>query len=162
MGHKTSPRRPKAVLVRSDAILDPEKFVCVRDAVAEIVGVEDRGLVPGAKRAGGWPRVRKAHLAKEPTCAFCGATEHVEVHHVLPFHIFPDRELDPDNLITLCRAPHDCHGREGHLGGDFRRLFNPAVKEIASLYRMLVRAARSLADLAKREQRTGRKRIRSR
>lgn len=63
-------------------------------------------------RSGQWPKVRKEHLLIEPGCAVCGKKDDVEVHHVLPFHKEPALELDPDNLITLCR---DHHFFVGHL-----------------------------------------------
>lgn len=64
-------------------------------------------------RSGRWPDVRAAHLKREPACAVCGARKGVEVHHVEPFHLWPARELDPTNLITLCKVHHLW---VGHLG----------------------------------------------
>ncbi|CAB4176620.1 HNHc domain containing protein [uncultured Caudovirales phage] len=72
---------------------------------------------PSATRSSHWPAVRKQHLAKFPTCAACGATsveEHLEVHHVKPFHLDPSLELLPENLITLCRTGRDDHFHLGH------------------------------------------------
>jgi 5-methylcytosine-specific restriction protein A len=60
-----------------------------------------------------WPEVRKAHIQKEPFCQCCGRTDKLEVHHIEPVHKNPKRELDPDNLITLC-GQH-CHLVFGHL-----------------------------------------------
>lgn len=44
----------------------------------------------------------------------------VEVHHKKPFHLHPEYELDPDNLITLCEGKEfsslACHLVFGHLG----------------------------------------------
>jgi hypothetical protein len=37
----------------------------------------------------------------------------VEVHHIEPVHLCPEKELDIDNLITLCNDP--CHLLFGHL-----------------------------------------------
>lgn len=63
-----------------------------------------------------WPRVRRQHLAKHPYCAACGTTRFLEVHHVDPFYNNPARELDPDNLITLCGDQANCcHFVIGHL-----------------------------------------------
>ena len=45
-------------------------------------------------------------------CEACESTEKLEVHHVIPFDIDPDRELSPSNLITLCKY---CHLVLGHL-----------------------------------------------
>jgi 5-methylcytosine-specific restriction protein A len=63
-----------------------------------------------------WPDVRKAHLEKEPSCRACGGTQNLEVHHIKPFHLFPDLELVDSNLITLCMEQgHPCHFMFGHL-----------------------------------------------
>jgi hypothetical protein len=59
--------------------------------------------------------VRKHHLEKNPTCAACGGTTLLNVHHIQPFHIHPELELDPTNLITLCEDPMKlCHCAVGH------------------------------------------------
>lgn len=60
-----------------------------------------------------WPNIRKKHLEKQPCCQACGSTRRLEVHHIEPFHINPSRELDPNNLITLCG--NGCHFVFGHL-----------------------------------------------
>ena len=79
-----------------------------------------------AGRSGRWPRVRAAHLAANPTCAVCGTRENLEVHHIQPFHLFPELELDPGNLLTLCESPtHNDHLLFGHLLN--WSLWNPAV-----------------------------------
>jgi hypothetical protein len=43
----------------------------------------------------------------------------LEVHHIKPFHLHPELELEPKNLITLCENKSDgvnCHLLFGHLG----------------------------------------------
>ncbi|GCE16544.1 HNH endonuclease [Dictyobacter kobayashii] len=35
----------------------------------------------------------------------------LQVHHIKPFHLYPELELDPNNLITLC----EIRGRTHHL-----------------------------------------------
>lgn len=66
-----------------------------------------------AKRSSKWPSVRQNHLKKEPCCKCCGSCIKPEVHHIVPVHIDPSKELDPDNLITLCDKY--CHFIFGHL-----------------------------------------------
>lgn len=66
-----------------------------------------------AVRSPEWSGVRKQHLEKYPYCAACGRNKKLEVHHIEPVHLNPDRELDLDNLITLCDDP--CHIVFGHL-----------------------------------------------
>ena len=64
-------------------------------------------------RSGAWTRVRREHLAEHPTCAACGRSGDMEVHHVQSYHEHPELELDRSNLITLCAEP--CHLVHGHL-----------------------------------------------
>lgn len=84
----------------------------------------------GAQRSGHWAAVRQQHLTMQPTCAVCGGTDKLEVHHIRPFHLHPDLELDPQNLITLCEANHggvNCHLAFGHLS-NFKS-WNVSVRE---------------------------------
>ena len=84
-------------------------------------------------RSGLWPKVRVHQLQLHPTCAACGSTEHLTVHHVVPFHDDPSKELDEDNLITLCENPsHNCHFIFGHLLN--WKSSNPNVREDAARY----------------------------
>lgn len=88
----------------------------------------DRAPV-GAKRSPQWHGVQQAHLAANPRCVCCGGTNDLRVHHIEPFHLRPDLELDPQNLITLCESKRfgiNCHLLLGHLG-NWRR-WNPLVK----------------------------------
>ena len=69
----------------------------------------------GNPRSPEWPRVRAEHLKENPVCVACGGTESPEVHHIQPFHEYPELELEPTNLVTLCEKDgHDCHFRFGH------------------------------------------------
>ena len=66
-----------------------------------------------------WPVVRKQHLLRQPCCALCGGSDKLEVHHIRPFHLHPELELEPTNLITLCeslKGGANCHLLFGHLG----------------------------------------------
>jgi len=78
---------------------------------------------PGEKRSGRWRKVRKDFIEANPTCFVCGGSKKVEVHHVIPFSVAPDLELDPSNLVSLCEAKKyglNCHLLIGHLG-NYRR-----------------------------------------
>lgn len=66
-----------------------------------------------AVRSPKWQDVRKQHLEKEPCCMACGSCIKPEVHHIIPVHIDNTKELDPNNLITLCDKY--CHFIFGHL-----------------------------------------------
>lgn len=66
-----------------------------------------------AVRSPKWSTLRKEHLNSQPVCAACGRSKKLEVHHIEPVHLNPERELDPSNLITLCDDP--CHILFGHL-----------------------------------------------
>lgn len=71
---------------------------------------DDRSF--GAARSSQWPKVRAEHLKRNPTCIACGRRQKLEVHHVVPFHLDPSRELSPDNLVSVCDTP--CHLVHGH------------------------------------------------
>jgi proline racemase len=71
------------------------------------------------KRSSKWPKVRTAHLKIQPVCAVCEGKADLSVHHIRPFHLHPDLELEPTNLITLCECKSygvNCHLLIGHLG----------------------------------------------
>jgi hypothetical protein len=78
------------------------------------------GKEHGQERSAHWHHVRDQFLKINPKCAACGSTDGLEVHHIMPFHICLDlgrgyAELDPRNLITLCRTGRNCHQLLGHL-----------------------------------------------
>jgi 5-methylcytosine-specific restriction enzyme A len=82
----------------------------------------------GVKRSSRWSQVRKDHLREHSECAVCGGTKKLEVHHIKPFCDFPELELDPNNLITLCESKSKgimCHMTVGHLGN--YKTINPMV-----------------------------------
>jgi len=90
----------------------------------------------GSKRSSKWRKVRKKYLKKFPRCAVCGESKKLELHHILPYHLAPDLELDPRNFITLCSAGKygikNCHSLFGHRGRWTK--FNPNVREDAYIW----------------------------
>lgn len=96
----------------------------------------------GSPRSGKWPRVRKEHLEREPLCVACGRRKDIEVHHVVPFHEDPSLELEPSNLISVCRDP--CHYVFGHLLN--WKKSNPMVREDCERYRQRMKNFGSVAD----------------
>lgn len=68
----------------------------------------------GQRRSSQWPKVRKEYLAEHPNCECCGGSKGIEIHHVLPFHLYPELELTKENLMSLCRKK-GCHLSIGHL-----------------------------------------------
>lgn len=83
------------------------------------------------RRSSKWPALRKSFLEANPTCAACGCSTDLEVHHIKPYHKNPELELDPSNLIVLCDrpGPENHHLTVGHLG-NFRKE-NPEVVDDA-------------------------------
>lgn len=82
---------------------------------AEEVSAAD--LDPGfsADRSSKWATVRKKFIQKNPVCAACGSAENLNVHHIQPFHVHPELELEESNLITLCGPKgRNCHFLIGH------------------------------------------------
>jgi len=89
-------------------------------------------IVKRFTRSSGWRKVRKAYVKKFPFCASCGSTRKLEVHHIKDFSTNPELELEPNNLITLCRAGTQCHLTFGHLGN--WKSINPSVEEDSVWY----------------------------
>ena len=65
-------------------------------------------------RSSQWPKVRAEFLKTHSTCAVCGSTKKLQVHHIEPYHLHPELELDPKNLITLCKKHHLEFGHGGN------------------------------------------------
>jgi hypothetical protein len=86
------------------------------------------------KRSSKWNEVRDEMVQSHPTCAACGSTKKLQVHHIEPFHLHPELELDIKNLIVLCMDVNECHLEIGH-GGSFR-CYNPRVVAQAQRYLM--------------------------
>lgn len=77
-----------------------------------------------------WEFVRKVYLHEHQVCALCGSGKDLQVHHIKPFHLYPELELDSENLITLCTSKYwgfSCHLIAGH-GGNFK-WENPWINE---------------------------------
>ena len=95
-----------------------------------------RGKIPASMpRSPHWPAHRAAWLKCHPTCAVCGGTRKLQVHHILPFHLFPSQELNPANLITLCETGEhgiNCHLGVGHFG--WFKSFNVDVEKDAAAW----------------------------
>lgn len=74
-----------------------------------------------------WRKVRAEHLLSQPYCMVCGSTKGLQVHHIKPFHLYPELELEPNNLLTL--GTKCSSGNHHYLFGHFENWhsFNPDV-----------------------------------
>ena len=86
------------------------------------------------KRSSHWDSVRDSFIESHPTCAACGSKNRLQVHHIMPFHLHPELELDVKNLIVLCMDENECHLEIGH-GGSFK-CYNPKVETHAKRFLM--------------------------
>lgn len=82
-----------------------------------------------SQRSGRWPALRDKFIRHNPYCAACGRTESLEAHHIVPFQEDRELELEPSNLLTLCRT---CHFVFGHLG-DWAS-WNPEARQDSATY----------------------------
>lgn len=87
------------------------------------------------QRSSKWPKVRDAHLKIDPVCNVCGRKDDLNVHHIIPFHIDRSKELDLNNLITLCNG-NNCHFTFGHLFN--WQNYNPSVVQDTKLFKKKV------------------------
>lgn len=84
------------------------------------------GIVYEGERSSGWTKVRNQFIRNHPTCAACGTTKDLNVHHIKPFSKYPELEFEKTNLITFCRYHHYWLGHKGNWKKD-----NPNCKEEA-------------------------------
>ncbi len=94
-------------------------------------------------RSSQWTSVRAQYIEQHSTCEVCGSEDQLVVHHIKPYHLFPELELQPNNLITLCQSEKhgvNCHLWFGHLGNWTR--FNPDVYRDARAWKVKFLAAR--------------------
>jgi hypothetical protein len=59
-------------------------------------------------------------------CAWCGATNNIEVHHIWPQHVYPQYAHDTNRMVCLCRR---CHLVVGHKG-NFTNVFTNVMSVI--------------------------------
>lgn len=113
-----------------DSLVDARLFVSKTKPI-------DR--TPTRQRSPQWDTVRARFIADgNDSCAVCGTTHDLNVHHVIPFHDDPTKELDPTNLITLCRVHHLLVGHDPDVEGPIKpswKLSNPNVKADAERLR---------------------------
>lgn len=79
--------------------------------------------------------MRKHFIEENPECVVCGCKKKLSVHHKKPFHLYPELELEVDNLVTLCESEKhgvNCHLLFGHLG-NFKN-YNTNVTEDAEIW----------------------------
>jgi hypothetical protein len=98
-----------------------------------------------------WRTVRNNFLKENAVCACCGSDQDIQVHHVKPFHLYEELELDPTNLISLCMSKEECHLRVGH--ADSFKCYNPNVRIDAEKMKTLNEEGRSLLLVEIKEQR---------
>lgn len=127
-GTARTPRSPKSS--RAPRVLTPRRNPFSFGSTP--AKTSDHGLAVARKyghkdRSPEWPRVAHEHLSIEPACVACGHKGRgLQVHHIKPFHLYPELELDPHNLITLCEIKgRDHHLLLGHL--DNWESYNPNV-----------------------------------
>jgi 5-methylcytosine-specific restriction endonuclease McrA len=109
-------------------------------------------ITKATTRSNAWASIRKAHLKKNPTCAACGGTQFLQVHHKEPFHLDPSKELDLTNLITLCMGEYECHLKIGH--GDNFKAYNPTVEPDSETVRTRPDRRFEINELAEKNRKT--------
>ena len=79
------------------------KALLPSDIVAEILS--DERIYPFDRTD---PRVREwtKAVTSKGCCEKCGATEHLEAHHIIKWADYPKGRIDINNGMCLC---HDCH-----------------------------------------------------
>lgn len=87
------------------------------------------------ERSPKWATVRRRYLVGK-SCGICGGMKKREVHHIKPFHLYPELELEESNLFVLCEGNKNvnCHLIFGHYG-NYRTKFNGDIKRFAATFK---------------------------
>lgn len=85
-------------------------------------------------RSGKWSSIRKDHLNIQPHCQACGNYKNLQVHHIIPVSVDRSKELDLENLITLCKT---CHFVFGHLM-DWNSWNNEIINDCRVYYKKVI------------------------
>ena len=106
-------------------------------------------VVGSTPRTSCWSTARARYIADKDAdglphdvCAVCLTRDDLNVHHVVPFHVKPELECDPDNFITLCREHHFRVGHDPDLDGPLKanwKSSNPNVRRDAARLRKKTR-----------------------
>jgi len=101
-----------------------------------------------------WRKVRQAHLAENPRCVICGADSGLAAHHCLDYSSFPEYELHPNNLITVCTLNSGCNGHflYCHMG-DWRKTNYNIINDIGVLKRIYRGEVEGCPDNLKNQRR---------
>ena len=105
---------------------------CLRDKVdyaptttmRMVATTADAGYVTALHDAQ-WRRTRNHFIRIQDDCQMCGADKQLQVHHVRPWHLYPELRYEHSNLITLCQP---CHFRFGH--GRNWQAYNPDITNL--------------------------------
>lgn len=103
-------------VTRARATMRQERIYCSRECQhnyqSEHCRAQNHPLwrnAPKRQMGSNWTRQRRAALRRDNfTCQLCGATDHLEVHHLKPARHFivPERSNSLDNLQTVCSTCH--------------------------------------------------------
>ncbi len=89
---------------------------------------------PKISRSSEWTKVREKFIKEMGAkCSVCGKTTNLEVHHIIPVHIDPSKELDMTNLIVLCENKSIfCHFVFGHFMN--WKSYNPEIRNDSLIF----------------------------
>jgi len=87
-----------------------------------------------SNRSSKWKNIRNNHIKIQPYCQACGSNKNLEVHHIIPVSVDETKELDSNNLITLCKT---CHFVFGHLM-DWNSWNNDVINDCRVYYKKVI------------------------
>lgn len=84
-----------------------------------------------------WNQFKNKWLKKNPNCIICGSTKYTIVHHIKPFHLFPQFELDESNVVTICENPKFNHHLYIAHQGNYCKYNKTLIEDIPTIKRIL-------------------------
>lgn len=104
----------------------------------QAVGLQTNPKTQGRKRSPKWSALSSKVIAKAGgICAACGRVHQPNAHHIKPFNVFPELELEESNIIVLGEGGTiNCHLWIGHNGR--WDTYNPDVVEDCRQFREML------------------------
>ena len=119
-------------------------------SLRRLLGLDSQPIYGGRKRSPKWRALSDRFLKEHPACAATGRIKGkgiiVVAHHIIPYHVQPDLELEWENLIPMSEGgTWNAHLWMAHLGewADW----NPRIREDAAEMKelLLTRSGRRAA-----------------
>lgn len=91
-------------------MINLEEILAPDEIIYETIYTGGEATQVEVKRSSYWQTTRNQVVLANPFCLVCKISKNLQVHHLKPFHLWHELELDLSNLFVLCREHHHSVG----------------------------------------------------